>query len=189
MVAQEFPGGPGLHLPLAVRPGVLRRRPHAADIQRALKLAPDDPEVLLTAAIASEQKQDAAAARRYWEKGLQARSQERRARPGPGPPGDSGKPPRSGRGRPAASVPGQSRSRPGFRAGRNADPPGQDRGEGPGRRLHRPAPHRRVGRHLRPLSRGKNPVSAEDSGPRRSAGSKWPGRRWRPIRGSPPCST
>jgi len=42
----------------------------AADIPRALKLAPDDPEVLLTAAIASEQKADPAAARPYWEKGL-----------------------------------------------------------------------------------------------------------------------
>ncbi|HKM54863.1 MAG TPA: tetratricopeptide repeat protein, partial [Isosphaeraceae bacterium] len=42
----------------------------AADIPKALKLAPDDPEVLLTAAIASEQKADPAGARPYWEKGL-----------------------------------------------------------------------------------------------------------------------
>ncbi len=35
-----------------------------------MKLAPDDPEVLLTAAVASEQKQDAAAARAYFEKGF-----------------------------------------------------------------------------------------------------------------------
>jgi len=41
----------------------------ASDIAEALKLAPDDPEVLLTAAVASEQKQDAASARLYWEKG------------------------------------------------------------------------------------------------------------------------
>ncbi len=45
-------------------------RPTANDIQEALKLAPDDPEVLLTAAVASEQKQDAAAARAYFEKGF-----------------------------------------------------------------------------------------------------------------------
>ena len=43
--------------------------PDASDIQKALKLAPDDPEVLLTAAVASEQKPDAAAARAYFEKG------------------------------------------------------------------------------------------------------------------------
>jgi len=41
----------------------------ANDIQKALELAPDDPEVLLTAAVASEQKPDAAAARAYLEKG------------------------------------------------------------------------------------------------------------------------
>ncbi|MFI5457357.1 MAG: tetratricopeptide repeat protein [Isosphaerales bacterium] len=43
--------------------------PDASDLQEALKLAPDDPEVLFTAAIASEQKPDAAAARVYFEKG------------------------------------------------------------------------------------------------------------------------
>src|SRR5208337_2381938 len=42
----------------------------AGDIEKALKLAPDDAEVLLSAAIASEQKADLAAARPYWEKGL-----------------------------------------------------------------------------------------------------------------------
>jgi tetratricopeptide (TPR) repeat protein len=41
----------------------------ATDIQKALELAPDDPEVLLTAAVASEQKPDPAAARHYFEKG------------------------------------------------------------------------------------------------------------------------
>ncbi|HKI17046.1 MAG TPA: tetratricopeptide repeat protein, partial [Isosphaeraceae bacterium] len=41
----------------------------ANDIQKALALAPDDPEVLWTAAIASEQKPDAAAERAYLEKG------------------------------------------------------------------------------------------------------------------------
>ena len=40
------------------------------DIQQALKLAPDDLEVLITAAVASEQKPDAAAARGYYEKGF-----------------------------------------------------------------------------------------------------------------------
>jgi len=42
----------------------------ANDIQEALKLAPDDPEVLLTAAVASELKPDAAAARVHFEKGF-----------------------------------------------------------------------------------------------------------------------
>ncbi len=42
----------------------------ANDIQEALKLAPEDPEVLLAAAVASEQKPDAAAARLYFEKGF-----------------------------------------------------------------------------------------------------------------------
>ena len=67
---EEPQGRPGLRLPLAVRSGVLRRRPTTSDIQEALELAPDDPEVLLTAAIASEQKPDAAAARAYFEKGF-----------------------------------------------------------------------------------------------------------------------
>ena len=40
------------------------------DIQKGLELAPDDPEVLLTAGVASEQKPDAAAARAYFEKGF-----------------------------------------------------------------------------------------------------------------------
>jgi tetratricopeptide (TPR) repeat protein/predicted TPR repeat methyltransferase len=43
----------------------------ADDLKKALELAPDDPEVLLTVAIASEQKSDAAAARTYFEKGFQ----------------------------------------------------------------------------------------------------------------------
>ncbi len=42
----------------------------SSDIRKALELAPDDPEVLLTAAVASEQKHEAAAARVYFEKGL-----------------------------------------------------------------------------------------------------------------------
>ncbi|MGO9923929.1 MAG: tetratricopeptide repeat protein, partial [Isosphaeraceae bacterium] len=42
----------------------------ADDIQEALKLAPDDPEVLLNAAVASEQIPDAARARAYFEKGV-----------------------------------------------------------------------------------------------------------------------
>ncbi len=41
----------------------------ANDIRKALELSPDDPEVLVTAAVASEQKLDAAAARKYYEKG------------------------------------------------------------------------------------------------------------------------
>ena len=41
----------------------------ANDLQLALGLAPEDPEVLFTAAVASEQKQDAAAARAYYRKG------------------------------------------------------------------------------------------------------------------------
>ena len=43
----------------------------AGDIPKALKLAPDDPEVLLTAALSSEQKQDLVSARTYFEKGFQ----------------------------------------------------------------------------------------------------------------------
>jgi tetratricopeptide (TPR) repeat protein len=42
----------------------------AADIQKALKLAPDDLEVLFTAAVASEQEQDGASARAYFERGF-----------------------------------------------------------------------------------------------------------------------
>ncbi|MGA2700263.1 MAG: tetratricopeptide repeat protein [Isosphaeraceae bacterium] len=42
----------------------------AADIPRALVLAPDDPEVLLTAAVSSEQKQDLKSARTYFENGF-----------------------------------------------------------------------------------------------------------------------
>jgi cellulose synthase operon protein C len=40
------------------------------DMQKGLELAPDDPEVLLTAGVASEAKADAAAARAYFEKGF-----------------------------------------------------------------------------------------------------------------------
>jgi len=40
------------------------------DIAKALKLAPDDSEVLFAAAVASELKEDAARARLYWEKGF-----------------------------------------------------------------------------------------------------------------------
>jgi predicted Zn-dependent protease len=42
----------------------------AGDIQNGLKLAPDDPQVLLTAAIASESNSDATAAKVYFEKGF-----------------------------------------------------------------------------------------------------------------------
>ena len=38
--------------------------------KKALELAPDDPEVLFTAAVASEQKQDSASARGYYQKGI-----------------------------------------------------------------------------------------------------------------------
>ena len=55
------------------------------DIQTALELAPDDLEVLFTAAVASEKKPDAPAARRYWEKGrkLDPKSAPVRAWSGP----------------------------------------------------------------------------------------------------------
>ncbi len=49
----------------------------AGDIQKALKLAPDDPEVLLTAAVASEQKAGPGLGTSLLREGLQARSQER----------------------------------------------------------------------------------------------------------------
>jgi len=39
------------------------------DVETALRLSADDPEVLLTAAMASEERQDAASARAHWEKG------------------------------------------------------------------------------------------------------------------------
>ena len=111
-----------------------RRQGH----QKALELAPDDREVLLAAAIASEQKQDMAAMRAYFEKGSRldpknlafalglARLETReghldraeavlRRRSGPalGPPG--------------------------LQPGRDADPPGQDRREGRGGRATSPA--------------------------------------------------
>ena len=41
----------------------------ASDIRKALELAPDDPEVLVNAAVESQQKADSAAARQYLEKG------------------------------------------------------------------------------------------------------------------------
>ncbi len=41
-----------------------------AELKQALELAPEDPEILLTAALAAEQKKDLAAARGYLEKGL-----------------------------------------------------------------------------------------------------------------------
>ncbi len=44
--------------------------PDPNDLQKALELAPDDPQVLLSAAVASEEKPDAAAARAYFKKGF-----------------------------------------------------------------------------------------------------------------------
>ncbi len=41
-----------------------------ADLKQALQLAPEDPDVLLTAALAAEQKQDLAGARGYLQKGM-----------------------------------------------------------------------------------------------------------------------
>jgi predicted Zn-dependent protease len=42
-----------------------------SDLEKALELAPDDPEVLLTAAVASEQRSNSGTARTYFEKGFQ----------------------------------------------------------------------------------------------------------------------
>ena len=44
--------------------------PDPDDPQRALDLAPDDLEVLFTSAVVSEQKQDLASARAYYQKGI-----------------------------------------------------------------------------------------------------------------------
>jgi cellulose synthase operon protein C len=44
--------------------------PDAGDLKKALELAPDDPEVLFTAAVAREQEQDPASARKYYLKGI-----------------------------------------------------------------------------------------------------------------------
>ena len=52
-------------------------RPPAADsdLKRALELSPENPEVLLTAALVAEQKNDPAAARTYLEQGLKLHPQ------------------------------------------------------------------------------------------------------------------
>ena len=44
--------------------------PDAGDLKKALELAPDDPEVLFTAGVASEEKQDSELARAYYRKGI-----------------------------------------------------------------------------------------------------------------------
>ena len=46
-----------------------------SDLKKALELAPENPEVLLIAALVAEQKKDAAAARAYLEKGLKLHPQ------------------------------------------------------------------------------------------------------------------
>ena len=86
----------------------------ARDLQKALKLAPDDVEVLVTAAIASEQKRDFVSARHLLREGIQAGSPEPRLRPRPRSPGDPGRTPRSSRGCLAAGLPGRSFKRAGF---------------------------------------------------------------------------
>ena len=53
----------------------------AGDIQKALKLAPDDPEVLLDRGRRERAETGRRHGAAYFEKGLQARSQERRASP------------------------------------------------------------------------------------------------------------
>jgi len=52
------------------------RSTDANDLPIALRLAPDDPEVLLNAAVASERDQDTAAARAHYEKGCRLHPQD-----------------------------------------------------------------------------------------------------------------
>ena len=148
----------------------------AADIRKALELAPDDPEVLVTAAIASDQKRDAAAARYYFEKGWKlhpkhlalvlglARLEARERHPDRGEAilrrGDSD----------------HSLRHAGLRAGRQPHPSRQDRGEEPGRRLHKPPSERRDWET--PSSGTWKARSCSDArgGPRRSPRSRWLGR-------------
>ena len=147
MVAKNPKAGRGPYLYRWRYSGILVRCPPDAKrppIKALAQLAPDDPEVPSSPwpLQLSEEKPDLAAARGYpTEKGLQARSQKHRLGPRPGSPGDSGTTPRSGlRIRLATSLSGSQVPllRPGLHLGGNPDPSGQDRRQGPGRRVHRP---------------------------------------------------
>ena len=104
--------------------------PDNKDIDKALELAPDDRDVLLVAVLASEQKRDMAAMRAHLEKGLRLNPTDSRfamclawveAREG-----------HPERGEPVlqARVRGPAVCLSGLCAGRDSDPPGQNRGEG-----------------------------------------------------------
>ena len=80
--------------------------------------------------------------------------------------------------------------RAGLRAGRYADPPGEDRRQGRGRRADRHAPPRRAGRDPGPVPGGRGRCIQQQEvgrGDRRS--SRRPGRSWRPPPTSPCGST
>ena len=102
--------------------------PDANDLQKALALAPDDPEVLFTAAVVSEQKQDVASARVYFDKGTKLDPKRADFRFGTGSTGNARRPPRSRRGRFAARVRGDSYHQHGLQLGGNSDSARQDRG-------------------------------------------------------------
>ncbi len=135
-----------------------------SDIAQALKLAPDDSEVLLTAAVASEHKGDTVAARGYWERAFQVDPKNRTVAIGL-----ARLEAREGHLERAEDVlrkAYESRPSPGV-AYELADVlirQGKIDGKDEARQLHLGPTKRRAGRHSGPIPRG------EDSGPARRVG-------------------